>query len=250
MQNQEVAIMSKHKESKLSGDGILADNASWKFSGDIPLKFDEHVSKSVPLYHEGHQLILELSDFFLSDDSICYDIGCSTGTVLEMLSTRHSNKNIRYIGIDKEVGMMEMAQQKIYEGSNIELICTDINTKSLEKSDLIISYYTIQFIKPKFRQALFDKIYESLNWGGAFILFEKIRAPDARFQDIVSQAYQSYKYTRGYSAEEIFNKSQSLKGVLEPYTESENMMYLQRAGFKDQMSIMKYLCFEGILAIK
>ena len=38
----------------------------------------------------------------------------------------------------------------------------------------------------KFRQKLIDKLYNSLNWGGGLILFEKIRGNDARFQDILN----------------------------------------------------------------
>lgn len=37
---------------------------------------------------------------------------------------------------------------------------------SLLKSDLILSYYTMQFIHPKYRQTILNKIYQSLNWGG------------------------------------------------------------------------------------
>ena len=36
------------------------------------------------------------------------------------------------------------------------------------------------------RQKLFDKIFDSLIWGGDFLFFEKVRAPDARFQDITT----------------------------------------------------------------
>ena len=54
---------------------------------------------------------------------------------------------------------------------------------------MTISCYTIQFIEPKYRQTVINKIYKSLNWGGAFIIFEKIRASDPRFQDIFSQLY-------------------------------------------------------------
>ena len=71
---------------------------------------------------------------------------------------------------------------------NIELLVDDVRLFDLEKSDLIISYYTMQFIPPRDRQALFDKIYESLNWGGAFIMFEKVRAPDARDQRATGRA--------------------------------------------------------------
>ena len=46
-----------------SGDNIVSDNTGWTFSGETSKKFDAHVSKSVPLYAEGHDLILKLSDF-------------------------------------------------------------------------------------------------------------------------------------------------------------------------------------------
>ena len=45
-------------------------------------------------------------------------------------------------------------------------------------------------------------------------------------------------------------KSNSLKGVLEPFSTSGNLSLLKRAGFKDIMTVFKYGCFEGFLAIK
>ncbi len=75
------------------------------------------------------------------------------------------------------------------------------------KSDLIVSNYFIQFIHPKKRQLLFDKIFESLNYGGGFIFFEKTRGPDARFQDIFSQLYNDFKLENGFTEKEILNKS-------------------------------------------
>ena len=116
--------------------------------------------------------------------------------------------------------------------------------------DLIISYYTIQFISPKYRQLLFDQIYQALNWGGAFILFEKVRAPDARFQDIMSALYNEFKLDQNYTPNEIINKSRSLKGVLEPFSSKGNLDLMVRAGFVDILTIFKYTCFEGFLAIK
>ena len=111
-------------------------------------------------------------------------------------------------------------------------------------------YYTMQFIPPNVRQIIYNKIYESLNWGGALIIFEKVRAKDARFQDIMSHLYVDYKLSNGYKPLEIFAKSRSLKGVLEPFSSEDNVRFIERAGFKDYMTIMKYVTFEGILAIK
>ena len=67
--------------SNTVGDGIGAQRGNWKFSGEASANFDAHVSKSVPLYTEGHQLICDLSDFFIKPDSTIYEVGCSTGSL-------------------------------------------------------------------------------------------------------------------------------------------------------------------------
>ena len=95
-----------------------------------------------------------------------------------------------------------------------------------------------------------NKLYENLNWGGALLLFEKTRAPDARFQDIVTGVYNEFKIEQGFESEEIFNKTRSLKGVLEPFSHNGNVDILKRAGFVDILPIFRYIPFEGFLAIK
>jgi len=49
-----------------------------------------------------------------------------------------------------------------------------------------------------FTDEMIDRIYERLHWGGALIMFEKVRAPDARFQDYATQIYTDYRLSRGY----------------------------------------------------
>ncbi len=234
------------------GEGIEAANARWTFGGEIPKSFNKHVERSVPLYLEGHELICKLSDFFVHDNSICYELGTSTGVLLQKLALHHQDrKNIKWHGLDCEKNMIEQACNDLNpELKNVSFSHEDIVTYPYEKSDLIVSYYTIQFVPPYQRQDLFDRIYESLNWGGAFILFEKVRAADARFQDYMTAIYNDYKTDQGYTDEQIMSKSRSLKRVLEPFSSQGNYDFLQRAGFKDYMTIIKYACFEGILAIK
>ena len=113
-----------------------------------------------------------------------------------------------------KISKKNIKKQKI---SNIKISKQDITKVKFLKADLIISYYSIQFINPKKRQKLLNNIYKSLNWGGSFIMFEKFRGPDARFQDIFSQIYNDFKESKGFSVKEIFNKQKSLRGVLEPF---------------------------------
>lgn len=235
------------------GDGIEAERANWKFSGDVSKSFDEHVSKSVPLYSEGHELICDMSDFFVNDDSVVYEVGCSTGTLSLKLAKHNKNKpNARFIGIDIEDDMIRIANTKkeSCDELNVSFLTDDVLSMEMEYADMIICYYTVQFIKPAVRQVLIDKLYEKLNWGGALLLFEKVRGADARFQDILTALYTDYKLRLGYTPEDIVSKSRSLKGVLEPFSSQGNIDMLKRSGFTDINTVLKYLCFEGFLAIK
>ena len=232
-----------------SGDTIEAKNADWKFNGQMVEHFESHVEKSVPLYKEGHDLIIKLSDYFVKNDSICYELGSSAGTLIYKLAKHHEFRDATFTGVEIEEDMVTKANG-LYSNSNLSFVCEDMNTMALENSDLIVSYYTIQFIHPKLRQQLIDKIYASLNWGGAFIMYEKVRANDARFQDIISNLYMEYKLEKGYSSEEIIAKAKSLKGVLEPFSTEGNIEMLKRAGFVDILTIQKYMNFEGFLVIK
>jgi tRNA (cmo5U34)-methyltransferase len=233
------------------GSNINAINANWNFAKEVVSNFEEHVSTSVPLYEEGHKLIINLSDYFIKDDSTSYELGSSTGILTHKLSL-HNQKikpNAKFVGIDIEQTMVDFAKEH-YNLTNNQFLKDDIIEFEFLQSDMIVAYYTLQFIKPSVRQLLIDKIYQSLNWGGAFIFFEKVRANDARFQDITTGLYQEYKIEQGYKLEEIVAKARSLKGVLEPFSTQGNIDLLKRAGFVDIISIQKYICFEGFLAIK
>ena len=234
-----------------TGDGIETQQARWTFAGDVARNFDSHVGKSVPLYHNGHDLTVKLSDFFIKQGSTAYELGCSTGTLLSRLAERHQDQeDTRFIGLDAELDMISHANKKHCDTPNLFFQTCRIEEFEFDKSDFITSHYTMQFLAPKHRQHVFNRIFEALEWGGAFVLFEKVRASDARFQDIFSTLYSEFKIDNGYELAEILAKTLSLKGVMEPFTSEANFNFMRRAGFTDIIPIQKYLCFEGWLAIK
>src|SRR5262245_28818672 len=241
--------MSKQATSAV-GDGIVARNAAWTFTKEVARSFSSHVSKSVPLYREGHDLLCSLSDFFLGESSVCYELGSSTGTLSAKLARRHLSKGARVTGIETVPEMIAQARAECGELPNLQFVEDDINLHAYEKTDLFVSFCTIQFVPPPIRQALFDRIYERLNWGGAILMFEKVRAPDARFQDYMTSVYVDYKLEQGYTPDEIVAKARSLKRVQEPFSTQGYLDLFKRAGFVDVMSVIKWVCFEGFLAIK
>jgi len=234
-----------------TGDKIISKNANWSFRGRVFKNFDKHISRSVPLYNECQNLFLILSDYFLLDNSRVIDIGCSTGVFLKKLFIRHKNneKKIRFEGYDTVKEMIDYCKKNFKE-KNVKFIKRSALKTDLSNACIISSLYTMQFIATDQRQILVNKIFKNLKWGGAFFMVEKVRASDARFQDILNQHYIDYKLQNNYSSEEIISKSRSLKSVLVPFSTKGNIDMLKRAGFLDIITVFKYGSFEGFLAIK
>ena len=231
------------------GKNITARKSNWTFKSKVVAKeFDNHISKSIPMYHHVQKLVCDISLFFLKENSKILDLGCSTGSQLNQINKINPHKT-QYTGLDISKEMINYAKKR-YKKKNIKFINESVKDFKFEKYDLILSIYTIQFIETRYRQLIFNKIYKNLNWGGGFLIFEKIRGSDARFQDIYNSLYNEFKIYNGFLPEEIFNKTRSLFGVLEPFTDKGNLQLIQRAGFKDIVTVFHWINFKGYLCIK
>ena len=63
--------------------------------------------------------------------------------------------------------------KKINKYQQINFFNKNIKDYKLKQSSIILSIYTIQFIRPKMRQDIINKFYQSLDWGGALFLLKK-----------------------------------------------------------------------------
>lgn len=240
------------------GNGLNMESGGWKFSKELVEEFDDHILRSVPRYLDCHKLAILASDFFLSDNSVVVDIGSTTGTFAEKLGQFHKTKNklnIKCVEIENHFcnfATKRLEKSGLLSVHNIEVLNEDINLSEMdpESIDMFTSFFTLQFIKPKLRAKLLENIYKSLNWGGGLILFEKVRGSDARFQDILNHMLNMEKISTNFTPEEIFSKTISLAGKMEPFSDKGNRQILQKAGFVDIEIIFKHINIQGYLCIK
>src|SRR5580704_16598335 len=95
-------------------DQLFASSAYPKpfaFNEDVARVFDDMVRRSVPLYEEVAQILLSLAHAYCSEGSRIYDIGCSTGSTLLLLS-KNLPFSLDLIGIDNSEAMIRRAQAK------------------------------------------------------------------------------------------------------------------------------------------
>lgn len=223
----------------------------WQFNDDVSEVFDNHVRQSVPHYESIQHLVAQLSDFFVQPNGLIYDIGCATGETIRHIHERHNQKRVRFIGIDESEPMLRKAIEKNKENETIQFVQQSIEHFSFnDKSNMVLSILTLQFVPIEERDAVVKKVYESLQKGGAFVLVEKSYPGHPKLQEVFTQLYHDMKEQQNLSPKDIREKDKSLRGVLQPLTEEQNRELLQTAGFSTVDTFFKHLHFTGFIAIK
>lgn len=238
--------MSRTKSS--AGDGLVVSRGAWQFDDAVPGVFDTHISKSIPGYLEGHDLIVERIRSRMQHSGRCYDLGCSTGTLTAKMAACSDPDRMVIVGIDQVDGMIARAGNRCKAFANVSFELADIVHHDFLPSSAIISYYTLHFTPVAARMDLVSRICRALQPDGLFLLFEKIRFSDPRLDREMTEKYHRFKKSRGFSSEEIRSKAQALEGVLKPNTESENLTMLDQAGFGHVSIVFNELCWQGYLA--
>jgi tRNA (cmo5U34)-methyltransferase len=143
--------------------------------------------------------------------------------------------------------MLRKAEEKCAGIMNVEFIHKEIIDIDFEKADLIVSAFTLQFIEIGRRKQVLMNIKKALRGSGKFIFCEKVRCEGYPEHDLYQKLYEEWKLNY-YSPREIRLKRESLKGVLNSLSISENIKLLKTAGFTRAESFFQWCNFICFLA--
>jgi tRNA (cmo5U34)-methyltransferase len=167
---------------------------TWKFNDNVAENFDKHVLQSVPHYADLQKYLVQLSEWFLKENCIIYDLGCSTGETINQILKLKITSKIRIIGIDNNKKMLELAKKKISKDRrkniNINFMKFNLEKKfKFKKSNLIYSILLFPFLSFEHKKQILKNVFLSLNSEGALICVDKIRSKNSFFEDILNQLY-------------------------------------------------------------
>lgn len=204
--------------------------------------FENHISLSIPTYKFLHETILELSDYFITENSNIVDIGASTGKLLSEIYDRNRSCNAVAYEIERKFHTM-YPEHFVVKG---DATCYYEHTVSF-----CMSVFTMQFLNYESRIKLMRDIFNSLNVGGGFVIAEKVyngNIYDHIFQDILLDSKRAK-----FSEKEILDKNKNLRGSLRSYSCDELTRCLAISGFSDiQMfyrdkNFVGYVCRKGVI---
>lgn len=233
-------------------DEVFKDKITKQFEFDesVASVFDDMLNRSVPYYKDTLNLTTNFALEYLDENDKVYDLGCSTATTLINIA-KHSDNKLQLIGIDNSEAMLKRASNKSKAfGLDIQFKNSDIFDVEITNAKVIISNYTLQFIRPRQREELIKRIYDGLEEGGIFIFAEKVISEDKTLNKQFIDQYYDFKKEQGYSEYEIAQKREALENVLIPYSFDENKQMIQDAGFKHFDCLFKWINFATFIAIK
>ncbi len=222
----------------------------FEFNEEVAVVFDDMLNRSVPFYKESQKI----TEFFalkqLKDGGILYDLGCSTASLLISISKK-LDSSATLIGLDNSEAMLNQARKKCEAyGVDVEVKNGDILEYDYMESDVFVSNYTLQFIRPLVREKLIQKINSALKKDGIFIFSEKVISHHTKLNKDLIECYYDFKKEQGYSEFEIMQKREALENILVPYSEDENIKMALDCGFAHCEVVFRWANFATFIAIK
>lgn len=223
------------------------------FDKNVVDVFDDMIHRSVPFYSAVQAAMVDLAVDLAKEGRRIYDVGCSVGSVaLAIARQLHSDCSI--VGIDNSPEMIHAAQERARDcglAGRISYKISDV-TSQADFADACVAIFslTLQFIRPPKRLPLLKTVYDSLNEGGALIVFEKVAFMDTDINRRFISKYYDFKRSNRYTDIEIAQKRISLENVLIPFTIEENVEMFREAGFKSVATFFQWYNFAAFVARK
>lgn len=242
---------------KLGPDDIYAlphENVNeFSFDEAVARVFPDMIKRSVPGYTTIIPMIGLITEQYAQENSYCYDLGCSLGA--STLAMRHGlkNKHCELIAVDNSPSMLERCNHFIEldnDTTPVTQVCADIRDLEFKPCSVVTLNFTLQFLPPKDRSSLLQKIQNALLPGGVLILSEKICFDEKTEQSHLEELHWLFKKANGYSDLEVSQKRSALEQVLLPDTLEEHKKRLSDTGF-DTIHLW-YQCFNfmSLIAFK
>ena len=89
------------------GSGISSVEGTWQFNKNVANVFDKHVKQSIPHYNDIQDYIVSLSEWFIKENSVIHDLGCSTGETIKKINDLNVSNNCKIIGYDTSKRMID-----------------------------------------------------------------------------------------------------------------------------------------------
>lgn len=229
----------------------------FRFNDEVANVFPDMLRRSIPGYAATIEAIGSLAARYVTDNTHCYDLGCSLGAASIAMRQGIRGEGCRIVAVDIAAAMTDRCRQIVAEDDRnsgsatpIEVREDDVRNVEIQNASMVVLNYTLQFLAMADRDALLRNIYGGLNDGGLLVLSEKVVDEDEHMEELLVDLHHEHKRRNDYSALEVSRKRAALENVLIPETVTAHKQRLAAAGFSSSAVWLRYFNFVSIVAIR
>jgi len=227
--------------------------SDFAFDAQVVNVFPDMINRSIPGYANIIHTIGRLAERHIQPHSKVYDLGCSLGAATLAVKQHCQQSGVEIIGIDNSQAMVERCQTYVdaYRGdTQVHIVCADISEVQLEPCSMVILNFTLQFVDPKLRQQIINRIFAQLLPGGLLVISEKVRHDDPVAEALLVDLHHQFKRDNGYSELEVSQKRAALENVMRIDTPETQEQRLRDADFTTVQNWFRCFNFASWVAIK
>ena len=198
------------------------------FDESVASVFPDMIRRSVPGYETVTPLTGLIAARHLPENGRCYDLGCSLGAATHAVLHAVGDRPCEIVAVDDSRAMLARAKALAVGNSRVRWLEADVRDAPVERADVVILNYTLQFLPPEDRLPLLRSIRQGLNETGVLLLSEKLEA--SRY---VTDLHVDFKRANGYSELAISQKRAALENVMRVDSQEAHVARLRRAGFEE-----------------
>jgi len=195
-------------------------------------EYDSARKQLIPCFDEFYGAALDLITLLKTDDFKVLDLGAGTGLVTSLISQHYPRAEFTLYDLSNT--MLEEARMRFLNcNTKVEYVAKDYSSEPINgQYDLIISALSIHHLTDAEKEALFQKIFLSLNNNGLFINADQVFGETASIENIYRDVWMMQVRKKGVTDSSLASALDRMKED-KMSTLSKQLTWLKKAKFKE-----------------
>ncbi|WP_071147514.1 class I SAM-dependent methyltransferase [Bacteroides ihuae] len=214
---------------------------------EISKKYDSQRRILIPCYDDFYGIATEWLHFNTTTPKIL-DLGAGTGIFSQFVLEKYPQAEITLLDFSEQ--MLTVARERFANLKNVSFQIADMTLFEPQgKYDAVISSLAIHHLSDEGKQELFRKINGILNEGGFFVNAEQVKGSTDYIHSFYTQR-RRLRLDNSELSKEAVEASYERNKLDKCASVSEQMRWLQEAGFKEVDCPFKYYIFAVLWGMK
>lgn len=211
--------------------------------------YDIQILKTIPLYSQLQQQVLDVALSAGNEVGAWLDIGCGTGSLVRQAADALAGTVFTLCDVDP--AMLEVARERLDDVRDVQYIEARFGEALLERQyDVVTAVQVLHYTPGEERLPLLRKVYECLCPGGVFVMVNNTDFDTLRGREMTLRRWRDWQVAQGKAPAEADAHVARFGREYFPLTVGRQLEDLRAAGFATAELFWRCGIQAGFFAVK